>query len=121
MQLPVIFFYSCVTSAFASIIIESIDKSFCIYAYPLIFFLQVSGPYIRQPPMMINDRSIAESSLVPTRVSYSRGTISPANARKQDLNTKRHGMDIGMGYLFLQIRYYTDQLTDFLNFVLFYK
>ena len=82
----------------------------------------MSGPYIRQPPMMINDRSIAESSPVSTRVSYSRGTISPAIARKQDLDMKRHGMDIGMSHLFLQIRYLTDQLTDFLNcFVLFYK
>ena len=115
MQLPVIFFYSCITSAFASIIIESIDKSFCIYAYPLIFFLKVSGPYIRQPPMMINDRSIAESSPVSTRVSNNLGTISPAIAREQDLDTKRHGMDIGMSHLFLQIRYLTDQLTDFLN------
>ena len=69
--------------------------------YPFIFFLQVSGPYIRQPPMMINDRRIAaELSPVSTRVSYSSGTISPANARKQDLDTKRHGMDIGMSRLY---------------------
>ena len=89
---------------------------------PIIFFLQVSGPYIRQPPM-INDRRIAaESSPVSTRVSYSRGTISPANARKQDLDTKRHGMDIGMSHLYLQNKYLTDQLTDYLNcFVLFHK
>ncbi|XP_078309606.1 uncharacterized protein LOC144617985 [Crassostrea virginica] len=61
----------------------------------------VSGPYIRQPPMMINDRRIAaELSPVSTRVSYSRGTISPGNTRKQDLDTKRHGMDIVTGWMY---------------------
>ena len=88
---------------------------------PIIFFLQVSGPYIRQPPMMINDRSIAaESSPVSTRVSYSRGTIFPANARKEDLDIKRHGMDIGMSHLYLQNRYLMDQLTYYLNYFVYF-